>query len=322
MTSSFDSVLLIGFGGPTPGCCRRHAECPGEAYCYVENVVGGRAGAAERIRGVAAHYVHFGGFSPFSFFSQRQAGALETALAAAGAWLPVYVGFRFWTPYVREALAEMGRRGLRRALGVVLAPHRAKISWEAYQGEVASAREALGEGAPGVEFLEAGWFDHPAFIEAVAGCVRRAAGGMAPGRFEKSRLIFTAHSIPVPMARVSPYESEFARTAALAAEALGVGRYDLGFQSSPDVPPGAWLDPDVTEVIRRAAGGGARDVVLAPIGFLCDHVEVLYDLDKEAREAAGEAGLGYFRAPTVGTHPAFIGMLRGLVLDRIAGRIA
>lgn len=322
MTPSFDSVLLVGFGGPTPGCCRRHAECPGEAYCYVENVVGGRASAADRIREVAAHYAHFGGFSPFSYFSQRQAGALEMSLAAAGAPLPVYVGFRFWTPYVKEALEEMARRGLRRAVGVVLAPHRAKVSWEAYQGAVRAAREALGEGAPEVEFLETPWFDHPAFVQAVAGCVRQAAAKMGDGRFEKARLVFTAHSIPVPMAKVSPYEREFARTAELAAEALGVGRYDLGFQSSPDVPPGAWLGPDVTEVIARAAADGVRDVVLAPVGFLCDHVEVLYDLDEEARGAAEAAGLGYFRAPTVGTHPLFIGMLRDLVRARAEGKTA
>ena len=145
MSAPFDSVLLTGFGGPTPGCCRRHDECPGEAYCYVENVVGGRTGGAGRIREVAAHYARFGGFSPFSHFSQKQAGALETYLAAAGSPMPVYVGFRFWTPYIREALAEMGRRGLRRALGVVLAPHRAKVSWEAYQGSARAAREEVGE---------------------------------------------------------------------------------------------------------------------------------------------------------------------------------
>ncbi|OGL64639.1 MAG: ferrochelatase [Candidatus Tectomicrobia bacterium RIFCSPLOWO2_12_FULL_69_37] len=322
MSAPFDSVLLTGFGGPTPGCCRRHDECPGEAYCYVENVVGGRTGGAGRIREVAAHYARFGGFSPFSHFSQKQAGALETYLAAAGSPMPVYVGFRFWTPYIREALAEMGRRGLRRALGVVLAPHRAKVSWEAYQGSARAAREEVGEGAPEVEFLETGWFDHPAFIEAIAGNVRRAAGEMGPARFGAARLIFTAHSIPVTMAKVSPYREEFLRTAELAAEAVGAARYDVGFQSSPEVPPGAWLEPDVTEVVRKAAGEGVRDVLLAPAGFICDHVEVLYDLDVEAREAAEGAGLGYFRAPTVGTHPSFIAMLRDLVLARAGGRIA
>ena len=322
MTEPLDSVLLIGFGGPTPGCCRRYGDCPGEAYCYVENIVGGRPDGAERIREVAGHYKHFGGFSPFSASSQKQAGALETCLAAAGAPMLVYVGFRFWTPYLREALAEMARRGLRRALGVVLAPHRAKISWEAYQGAARAARGEAGEGAPGVEFLETGWFDHPSFIEAIAGGVRRAAGRMAPGRFEKARLIFTAHSIPVSMAKVSPYEDEFRRTAAAAAKALGVGRYDTGFQSSPDVPPGTWLGPDVTEVVRKAAAEGAEDVLLAPIGFICDHVEVLYDLDEETRGVAGEAGMGYHRAPTVGTHPSFIAMLRDLVLARAAGKIA
>lgn len=319
MSGRFDSIIMVGFGGPTRGCCRRHAECPGEAYCYVEGIVGRRAGGAERIREVAAHYRHFGGVSPFTYFSQKQAGALEMALEEAGVRLPVYTGYRFWTPYVRETLAEMGRRGLRRALGVILAPHRTKISWEAYRGAVAAAQEELGGAAPETAFLETPWHRRAGFIDAIAARVREAAAGMCAGSVDDARVIFTAHSIPVSMARASAYEEEFRATAALAARRLGLEEHRAGFQSSPDAPQGTWLGPDVKDVIREAVADGARAVLLVPVGFLCDHVEVLFDLDIEAREAAEEAGLAFGRAPTVGTHPAFIGMLRDLVLEEMAG---
>ncbi len=141
MTSDFDSVLMIGFGGPTRGCCRKFDDCPGEAFCFVHNVVGDRSSSADRIREVSAHYEHFGGVSPFSFFSQKQAGALEMALEGEGIRAPVYVGYRFWTPFVKEALVEMNRRGLRHTLAIALAPHRAKVSFEAYRSEVESARK-------------------------------------------------------------------------------------------------------------------------------------------------------------------------------------
>jgi ferrochelatase len=319
MSSDFDSVLMVGFGGPTPGCCRKFDDCPGEAFCFVHNVVGDRSSSVDRIREVSAHYEHFGGVSPFSFFSQKQAGALEMALEGEGVKAPVYVGYRFWTPFVKEALAEMNRRGLRRTLAIALAPHRAKVSFEAYRSEVESARKELGGKAPEVEFLDVPWFDHPGYVEAAADRIRQAAKEMTEEQFRNARLIFSAHSIPVSMAKVSPYEEQFAGTAARVAEALGRSEYGMGYQSSPNVPPGTWLEPDVLDVIEETAEGGAKDVILAPVGFICDHVEVLFDLDVEAREKAEECGMRYFRAGTVGTHPAFISMLRGIVTARMAG---
>ncbi len=310
---------MVGFGGPTRGCCRKFDDCPGEAFCFVHNVVGGRASSADRIREVSAHYEHFGGVSPFSFFSQKQAGALEMVLESGGIEAPVYVGYRFWTPFVKESLAEMHRRGLRRTLAIVLAPHRAKVSFEAYRSEVESARKELGGEAPEVEFIETPWFDHPGYVEATAGRIRQVTGGMTEEQFRSARLIFSAHAIPVSMAKVSPYEEQFAGTAARVAEFLGKEKYGIGYQSSPDVPPGTWLEPDVLDVIEEAAGQGAKDVILVPVGFICDHVEVLFDLDVEAKEKAEECGMGFFRAGTVGSHPSFIAMLHDLVSDRMAG---
>lgn len=319
MSSDYDSVLMVGFGGPTQGCCRKFDDCPGEAFCFVHNVVGDRASSADRIREVSAHYEYFGGVSPFSFFSQKQAGALEMALESGGIEAPVYVGYRFWTPFVKESLAEMHRRGLRRTLAIALAPHRAKVSFEAYRIEVESARKELGDGAPEVEFIETPWFDHPGYVEATVGRIRQVTKGMTEEQFRNARIIFSAHSIPVSMAKVSPYEKQIAGTAARVAEVLGKEKYGIGYQSSPDVPPGTWLEPDVLDVIEEAAGQGVKDVILVPVGFICDHVEVLFDLDVEAKEKAEGCGMKFFRAGTVGSHPAFISMLRDLVSDRMTG---
>jgi ferrochelatase len=319
MQPRYDSVLLIGFGGPTKGCCRKYEDCPGEAFCFVKNVVGDRAGGDDRIREVAEHYKHFGGVSPFSFLSQKQAGALEMELERLGHPAPVYVGFRFWTPFVKESLAEMYRRGLRRTLAIALAPHRAKVSFEAYRSDVAAAREALGGKAPEVDFIETPWFDHPGFVGATAGRIKELEELMGKERYREAHLIFSAHSIPVPMARVSPYESQFIGTAEKAAEMLGRGGFHFGYQSSPNVPPGTWLEPDVLDVVSEMAAGGAKDVIVAPVGFICDHVEVLFDLDVEAKETAEDHGMGFFRAGTVGAHPLFISMLSEIVLAHISG---
>jgi ferrochelatase len=318
----YDSVLLVGFGGPTRGCCRRYQDCPGEAFCFVKNVVGDRSGGEDRIREVAEHYKHFGGVSPFSFFSQKQAGALEMELERAGFGVPVYVGYRFWTPFLKEVLAEMYRRGLRRTLAIALAPHRAKVSFEAYRSEVEAGREALGREAPRVDFAETPWFAHPGYIEATADRIRALSPAMGESRFRDAHLIFSAHSIPVSMAKVSPYEEQFTGTAQKAAEALERGSHDIGYQSSPDVPPGSWLEPDVLDVIREVSARGAKDIIVAPVGFICDHVEVLFDLDVEAKEAADACGMGFFRAGTVGSHPKFISMLCDIVSDHMAGESA
>jgi len=322
MKTSYDSVLLVGFGGPTRGCCLRYENCPGEAFCFVKNVTGVRSGNEDRIREVAEHYRHFRGVSPFSFFSQKQAGALEMELERAGILVPVYVGYRFWTPFVKEALAEMYCRGLRRTLAIALAPHRARVSFEAYRSEVEVGRKSLCGEAPGVDFVETSWFAHPGYIEATADRIRELIPDMGESRFRDARLIFSAHSIPVSMAKLSPYEEQFTETAQKTADALEKYSHDIGYQSSPDVPSGSWLEPDVLDVIREAPVRGAKDIIVVPVGFICDHVEVLFDLDMEAKETAENCGMGFFRASTVGTHPKFISMLCEIVSDHTAGEVA
>jgi ferrochelatase len=312
-----DSVLLIGFGGPTR---------PDEIRPFLQNVVRGRRVPPERLEEVAHHYEAIGGRSPLNELTFRQAEALRRALAERGRPLPVYVGMRNWSPYLADALAEMRRDGVRQAVGVVLAPHRTAASWEQYHQNVAEAREQVGEGAAAVEYLGP-WHTHPGFLEAMAARVEEATGYARGGGAERSApgsaatwpaavpLRFTAHSVPAEMGNASAYPQQLAESAAGIAALLGAERWGVAYQSRSGDPRQPWLEPDVNDVIRADAAAGVRELVLVPAGFICDHVEVLYDLDVEARATAAEAGIRLHRAGTVGEHPRFIAMLAELILD-------
>lgn len=300
-----DAVLLIGFGGPT----RPDEICP-----FLQNVVRGRRVPPERLEEVAHHYEAIGGRSPFNELTFRQAEALRRALAERGRALPVYVGMRNWSPYLADALAEMRRDGVRQAVGVVLAPHRTAASWEQYHQNVAEAREQVGEGAAAVEYLGP-WHTHPEFMEAMAARVEEATGYTRGAWPAAVPLRFTAHSVPAEMGNASGYPQQLAESAAGIAALLGAERWGLAYQSRSGDPRQPWLEPDVNDVIRADAAAGVRELVLVPAGFICDHVEVLYDLDVEARATAAEAGIRLHRAGTVGDHPRFIAMLAELILD-------
>jgi ferrochelatase len=216
---------------------------------------------------------------------------------------------RSWTPTLAETLATMQRAGVRRALAIVLAAHRTEASWERYRAGVDAARAALGAGAP--EVVYAGrWFDHPGFVAAVVARTRDALGRVPPPG--DATLVFTAHSIPSAMAAQSPYVRELETSCRLVAAALD-RPYVLAYQSRSGAPGERWLEPDVNVLLRELAAGGARHAVVVPIGFVCDHVEVLYDLDVEARATAVAAGIGLTRAASVNDHPAFIRMLAAVV---------
>jgi ferrochelatase len=310
-----DAVLLIGFGGPT---------APDEIRPYLQNVVRGRRVPPERLEEVAHHYEELGGRSPYNALTFRQAEALRQALAARGRPLPIYVGMRNWRPYLAEALAAMQADGVRRAIGVVLAPHRTFASWEQYQQNVEDARAGIGtEGTPEVEYLEP-WHAEPGFLEAMAERVEQATGHARGAWPPGMRLLFTAHSVPVAMAESSPYTTQLAESAAGIAALLGASRWSIAYQSRSGDPRQPWLEPDVNDVLRELArdtegptsADGQRTVVLVPVGFLCDHVEVLYDLDVEAMQTAAEVGVRCVRAGTVGDHPRFIAMLAERILAR------
>ncbi len=293
-----DAVLLLAFGGP---------ERPEDVRPFLDEVLRGRPVPPERYEEVVRHYDAIGGRSPLNTWTFRQARALGTLLERDGPRLPVYVGMRTWTPTIAQTLATMARDGVHRALAVILAAHRTEASWERYQRAVDDGRAALAPSAPAVEYARR-WFDHPDFVAAVAARAR-AALTAAPAEAE---LVFTAHSIPCAMAETSPYVHELETSCRLVATLLGRPAA-LAYQSRSGGPREPWLGPDVNEHLRARAAAGVHHVVLVPIGFVCDHVEVLYDLDVEARATAAAVGLGLSRAETVNDHPAFIRMLADVV---------
>jgi ferrochelatase len=303
-----DAVLLIAFGGP------EHA---GDVRPFLATLARGRPIPSARLEEVARHYARIGGRSPLNELTRRQAVALGARLRADGSALPVYVGMRNWTPYLHETLARMAADGVRAALGVILSALQTEASWERYQQDVTEALARVGPGAPTVRYAPA-WGDRPGFIAAMADRVRAALDGVPPSTRAATPLVFTAHSVPVAMAEGSPYVAQLTESSRRVAERLGHGRWSLAYQSRSGRPEDPWLEPDVGDEIRRLAEAGAGHLVVAPIGFVCDHVEVLYDLDVEARAIVEAHGVAFHRAATVCDHPAFIAMLAGLVHEEVA----
>jgi ferrochelatase len=301
--SAVDSVLLVAFGGP---------ERPEDIRPFLQIVAAGRPIPPARLEDVAHHYEVIGGRSPLNALTRHQAAALADALAARGRALPVWVGMRNWHPFLHETLAEMKDRGRRRAVAVILSSLQTEASWARYVDDVAAARDKVGADAPEVVFAPA-WADHPRFVDAMADRTRAALAQVEPARRAAARLVFTAHSVPVAMAAGSPYTAQLEATARVVAERLGRGGWSIAYQSRSGSPRDPWLEPDVSDVIRALAREGARDLVVVPVGFVCDHVEVLYDLDVEARQVAEAAGVGFHRAPAANDHPDFIAMLADLV---------
>ena len=312
----FDSVLLVAFGGPTPGCCNKYDPCPGEAFCFVEGIAGTSPSKADRVKEVASHYDLLGGFSPFNELTLEQAEALRGALAERGIDVPVYAGFRHWSPYLREVIPQMVENGHRNILAIIMAPHQSKVSWDWYQQTVTEAIKSLEGEKPTVTYA-APWFRNEGYIAAITQLIRDACVDLQPTEFEKAAIVFTAHAIPQSIANTSPYTRQFKRTAGLVTAQLGRELFDLAYQSAPHISPVPWTQPDINDLIRERCRKRANTVIASPIGFLCDHVEVLYDLDHEARNTAEHYGMNFIRAGTVGTHPAFIEMLADLCWDRV-----
>lgn len=308
MASAPDSVLLLAFGGPTSR---------EEIRPFLDNVLRGRPVPQERYEEVVTHYEKFDGVSPLTRLTIRQAEGLREVLTRDGHPLPVYVGMRHWKPYINEALSTMAGQGHEWGIGLVLGAHPSAASREAYFDVVQAAQEEVGPAAPRIDYT-GDWFDHPLFIEALVDRVRDALTAVPDDRRDSASLVFTGHSLPVKMSDASGYAASLECTAGLVAGALGVGDWRLVWQSRSGSPRDPWLEPDIVDELAAQKERGARDVVVAPIGFVCDHIEVLYDLDTEAREAAEKLGLGFQRAATVGDHPAFLRMLAAVVRDTIA----
>ena len=305
-SAPFDAVLLIGFGGP-----QRRADI----RPFLRNVLRGRRIPAERLEAVARHYELFDGRSPLTEISRRQADGLRERLSGGGPDLPVFLGMRNWHPFLDDVLSEMAESGIRRALAIILAAHHSYSSCGQYRQNVADARRTLGErGHPDVEVLYApGWHAHPGFVAAHAARIEDARR-LLPGALRRAaRIVFTAHSIPRSMAGCARYVTELEESAGLVATAVDAPDWQLVYQSRSGRPADPWLEPDVCDYLRAAQEGGLEAAVLAPLGFVADHIEVLYDLDTEAAAACRSVGLPMRRASAVNDHPAFLDALADVV---------
>ncbi len=300
---SFDALLIVGFGGP---------EGPDDVRPFLENVTRGRGISKERLLEVGAHYARFGGVSPINGQLRALKLAIEDDFRANGVGLPVYWGNRNWHPMLAATVGAMRDDGVKNALAFVTSAFGSYSGCRQYREDLERARAEV-EGAPMISKLR-NFFDHPLFVDAV---VLRTKAALAAGR-EGARLVFTAHSIPVASASASPYEAQLRAIAALVAARVGESAHDLVYQSRSGTPGVPWLEPDIDDHLAALHERGVNDVVLVPLGFVSDHMEVIWDLDTQARATAERLGMGFTRARTVSDHPLFIRMIRELVGERSA----
>jgi len=312
---AFDAVLLISFGGP---------QGPADIRPFLANVLRGRRVSPARVEEVAHHYEIFGGVSPITELTRRQADGLRARLERDGPPLPVYVGMRNWDPYLVDTLREMRQAGVRRAVGFILAAHRSYSSCEQYKRNVISARRALQEAGDGdVEVTYVGdWHDHDGFVGACVSRAREAWETLPEPMRGRARLVFTAHSLPASMAAESRYEEQLFESARCIAAGVGMTDWALVYQSRSGRPQDPWLEPDICDYLRAERERGLEVVVMCPVGFVCDHVEVLYDLDHEAAEVCREVGIELRRAAAVNDDPQFLDLMADMVrrtVDRYRG---
>lgn len=305
----YDAVLFVSFGGP---------EGRDDVIPFLENVLRGRNIPRERMLEVAEHYYHFDGVSPINRQNRELIDAVGSRLREVGLNVPVYWGNRNWHPYLPDTLRRMRDDGVRRAVAFVTSAYSSYSGCRQYRENIQAARDEVGEGAPEVDKLRV-FFNHPDFIEANAGRIREAVAQLPPAAHGSFRLAFTAHSIPLSMSACCNYVQQLVETARLVSRAVGIPeeRWSLVYQSRSGRPQDPWLEPDIVDHLRQIRAQGAESVVVVPIGFLSDHMEVLYDLDEEAAQACRTLDLAMVRAGTVGTHPSFVRMVAKLIEERL-----
>jgi ferrochelatase len=307
MNQSYDALLVVSFGGP---------EGMDDVMPFRANVLRGRNVPESRMREVAHHYELFGGVSPINEQNRRLISALEQELERDGPRLPVYWGNRNWHPMLADTLRQMRDDGIKNTLAFITSAYSSYSGCRQYREDIERAREAVGPDAPRVEKLRA-FYNHPGFIEPNVENLRAALAQIPEERRPSARVAFTAHSVPSAMAAGCDYERQLLETCRLVAEGAGAATWRLVFQSRSGPPTQPWLEPDICEHLRALKDEGVDDVVVAPVGFISDHMEVLYDLDTEARQLSEELGINMIRAATVGTHPVFVRMIRELILERL-----
>ncbi len=304
----YDALLIVSFGGP---------EGPEDVMPFLDNVLRGLPVKPETKERIARRYYDFDGISPINGATRRFIDALRRELDAHGPSLPIYWGNRNWHPMLGDTLAQMERDGVKRALVYVTSLFSSYSGCRKYREDLYQAVQGI-EHPPVLDKIRLG-FNHPRFIEANVSRCADTLAQLSQERRDAATILFSAHSLPHSMARHARYESQLLETCGLIGDALEHQRWQLVYQSNNASYGGEpWLEPDVSDAIRALADGGAEDVIVAPIGFVCDHLEVVLDLDVDAAKAAREAGINLLRAPTVGTHPAYVSMVRELIVERMS----
>lgn len=307
MSNCYDALLLVSFGGP---------EGMDEVMPFLENVVRGRPVPPHRLAEVAHHYEQFGGVSPINAQNRALIEALKAEFEAHEIRMPIYWGNRNWHPLLPDALQQMADDGVERALAFFTSAFSSYSGCRQYRENIEEAQGLLGSGAPQVDKLRV-FFNHPGFIRPNADRIRQAFQQIPRQRRKKAVVLFSAHSIPLSMARHCSYQDQLQEACRLVAEEVGNPHCKLVYQSRSGPPRQPWLEPDICQALSDLKEEGRQDAIIAPIGFISDHMEVIFDLDTEARQHCRQIGLKMVRAATVGTHPEFVSMVRELVQERI-----
>lgn len=307
----YDAILVLSFGGPE----KREDVIP-----FLENVLRGKPVPRERLLEVAEHYYHFGGVSPINQQCSELIAALRKELDAHELHMPIYWGNRNWTPYLNDTLIQMKRDGVKRALTYVTSGFSCYSGCRQYRENIAAALAQPDAEGLQIDKLRV-FYNHPDFIAVVAEQVGEAIGEFLEQVRDDVHIAFTAHSIPLSMSTTSDYEKQLRESCRLVAEQLNIpeSRWKLVYQSRSGRPQDPWLEPDILDHLRDCKSAGIDKVVISPIGFLSDHMEVLYDLDDEARKFCDEQSIFMVRAGTPGNHPQFVSMIRKLIQERISG---
>ncbi len=303
----YDAVLVISFGGP---------EGMDDVMPFLENVLRGKNVPEKRMKEVMHHYELFGGVSPINGQNRRLISALKEELKRHNINLPVYWGNRNWHPMLADTLRKMKEAGVKRAIAFVTSAYGSYSGCRQYLDDIERARSEVGEGAPEVDKLRL-FYNHPKFIESNVAHLKESLQRIPEERRKSVHVAFTAHSIPNSMAESCEYEAQLLETSRLVAHDAGITDWNVAFQSRSGPPNQAWLEPDIQDHLRDVAHRKIKDVIVLPIGFVSDHMEVIYDLDTEAASVAGKAGINFERSQTAGTHPAFIAMIRELIEERL-----
>jgi len=305
---NYDAILVVSFGGP---------ESREDVIPFLENVLRGRNVPRERMLAVAEHYYHFDGKSPINQQTRDLISALKAELAQHGPKLPVYWGNRNWHPLLADTLRQMKQDGIHRALAFVTSAYSSYSGCRQYREDIARAQAEVGTGTPEIDKLRA-FYNHPGFIDATEARLRDAFAEVPASARRNVQIVYTAHSIPMSMANTCDYVRQLEEVRKLVSARLGVSNDALVYQSRSGAPGQPWLEPDILDYLREVKERNlASAVVLAPISFISDHMEVLYDLDIEARQLCDSLPLPMVRAKTVGVHPKFVAMIRELILERL-----